>query len=284
MPYTITIPASWDRSLEEMAQLLLKPRQLLGELEDRHSWLPSTSSLAAADIADSDLPEGYGRRPLENASTYLFIGAHHLGGIAAAFREREVLFVPQALGRVAFEHAIRAVLAVDPNLTARQRVARAILDDVISAYFARLAVKELADGDRSGAPFKQADDKWKVTKEAAVKVGEVDWSGSPSGWNIAGISQLGFGPDGAAAKEWRRLRGSVPGAGFYAALSLYTHPQSLAEELDGSGLRADPRFIARCAMNALVCSIDALRALCDYLGWDPPELEELSAATTALSP
>lgn len=87
------------------------------------------------------------------------------------------------------------------------------------------------------------------------------------------------------------MRGDVPATGFYSTLSLYTHPQSLPEELaideaDGSlALSTDLEFVAKCSMNALVCWVNGARVLCcDYHGWEVPELDELAGAAAALNP
>lgn len=197
-------------------------------IEDRHGWLPKAGSRADVDLADDEVPEALKRRPLENGSTYLRVGSDHLAGIAALYRGDELLFAPVALCRVAFEHVIRAALAIDPRLTPRRRAASAVLDDVVSAYYSRLAVKELVGGDRSNASFRCADQRWRKTKEVASDAFDVAWEGvAPRDWTVDGLKYVDVL---TAPEEWRNLRGDAPATGFYAALSLYTHPQSLPEE------------------------------------------------------
>lgn len=271
-----------------MSAVLVRPRELLGLLEDRHGWLPEPGSRADTDLTDDQTPDVLKRRPLENGSTYLRVGSDHLAGVAALYRGEELLFAPAALCRVAFEHVVRAVLAVDPRLTPRQRAARAVLDDVVSAYFTRLAVKELVGGDRSKQSFRTADEKWQKTKEVAAGVFEVAWEGvPPRDWTVDGLTYVDVL---TAPQEWRALRGEVPAAGFYAALSLYTHPQSLPEEVgfvEDTGVWAfttDLDFLAKCSMNTVTCWVDGTRALCcEYLGWDVPELDELARTAAELN-
>ena len=227
MPYSLTVPPSWKPALEEMAELLGQPRRLLGEVEDRFRWIPAEGSLAESDLGTTMELRG---RPRENASMYLRVGSDHLAGVAALFRATELLFSPAALCRVTFEHVVRAVLALDPGVTAEERIARAVLDDVVSAYFSRLAVKELVEGDKQTAAFRQADARWRAIKEAAEASFAASWAGNaPYDWEVGGHRYLRI--DAPAVEEWRRLRAAVPAVGFYAALSLYTHPQSLPEEL-----------------------------------------------------
>lgn len=287
MPYSLTVPPSWKPALEEMAELLGQPRRLLGEVEDRFRWIPAEGSLAESDLGTTMELRG---RPRENASMYLRVGSDHLAGVAALFRATELLFSPAALCRVTFEHVVRAVLALDPGVTAEERIARAVLDDVVSAYFSRLAVKELVEGDKQTAAFRQADSRWRAIKKAAEASFAASWAGNaPYDWEVGGHRYLRI--DEPAVEEWRRLRAAVPAVGFYAALSLYTHPQSLPEELhtdEGTKapvLTTDLDFVATCAMNALVCWIDGARVLCcEYHGWEVPELDEIAAAARLYPP
>ena len=133
----------------------------------------------------ADVNEYLIKQPRAIASLYLRDGSEHLAGIAALLSEREVFVTPGALARAGLEHGVRAVRVLDERVEARQRSARAMLDDLASAYHSRLAVSHL--GGKGTPSFASVDQRWDWLREVARRsFSGVDLANDPFKWAIEG--------------------------------------------------------------------------------------------------
>lgn len=114
----MNVPPHDAVALDEMAAVLLQPRELFLQVSKaHHPWKPAADSQAARDLAKTIFPEEVNsyllHYPRSVASMYVRFSADYLAGIAALFQAREVMVAPIGLARSAYEHAIRAVVILD---------------------------------------------------------------------------------------------------------------------------------------------------------------------------
>jgi hypothetical protein len=291
MPFLSEVPPPIAAALDEIASLLEQARELLIEIAESRRWEPAVGSQAEADFATAIFPDDVNehllKQPRAISSLYLRDGSEHLAGIAALFRAREVFVAPNALARVALEHGVRAVLVLDERATARQRSARAMLDDLASAYHSRLTVSHL--GARTTPSFQEVDRRWSWLRTTARKsFSEVNLADDPFRWSIDGERYLRITDAVEAWCEWRS--DSLPGEGVYDALSLYTHPQTFAAREE---VAADPKSgelrletklstLTRVAIGALATWVDGMSLLCQYHGWHIWELDGFADVAAGL--
>jgi hypothetical protein len=195
---------------------------------------------------------------------------------------------PGALARAALEHGVRAFLGLDPRLHVRQRCAQAMLDDLVSANFSKVAVGHLwAKGTAAHATTKERLEKFRVVAETCFA--DVILNDDPFKWSIEGRPYLRIT---AAVDEWGKWRADpIPGEGIYDALSLYPHPQTLAareeiaidEETGNLQMETDVGTLKRITSAALAAWADGMMLLVTYHGWDVPEMNDLFEMSAVLN-
>ena len=291
MPFSRTFDPAAAMLLDEYAELLMRPREVAVLVADRFAGAPLPGSEASVDLAEKLFDERYNEslvsRPRGNAAVYLTGGANHLAGLATVLRQRELWFAPGLLARAAVEHGARAVVALDPRVELRTRVAFAVLDDALSAHFSKLAVSGLAG--KQTPEYKATEARWNTIRRVAAECFDsVSFEGRPPQWNIEGHVQLGFTEVVESWCNWRD--DELPGRGIYAALSLYAHPQtSVAQEqvklepVTGGSLITDTVLLRRFASVALAAWYDGMTLLSSYHGWEVEELDALGQGAALLN-
>lgn len=290
MTFTREIDPVAEASLDAIADLLVRPRDVGVLIANRFDWVPAPASQAATDFAEVFFPTKYNESlltlPRANASLYLTDASHHLAGLGALYKGREIWTAPGNLARAAVEHGVRAVITLDPRVDLRVRVARAMLDDVISGHFSHQAVSGLAG--KKSAQYVATKAKLAALKQEATECfSPVSFVDDPTKWSIEGERQLRFAE---AVDEWCEWRSDeVPGRGTYDALSLYSHPQTFAaheqasiEPSPGGSLRTDVVKLKRLASAGLAAWYDGMGLLTSYHGWEVAELDALERDAAAV--
>lgn len=148
MAYWQSTPTDVSDRLVELASLFIGCREAFHETSDRFHWIPAPDSPAAQAAAELPSPDPViadangetGHRLIaEVVHTYLLTASGHLGGLASLYASSEVFFSPPALIRAIIENCAHAVwmLGDDPNEPSEDRLARAYLEELLSAEEAR---------------------------------------------------------------------------------------------------------------------------------------------------
>lgn len=292
MPFERKISEGAGVLLDQMGALLQRPREIAILIAGRHHFEPASGSQAEVDLAEMVFPEKYNKallhQPRSTASLYLRSGSDHLAGLGALFREREIFMAPGALARAGLEHAVRAVRLLDNRVGARQRSARAVLDNLVSANFSKLAVSHL--GGKVTPSFATAKERFENIRSVAEECfNEVDLASDPFKWSVEGERYLRITE---AVDEWGKSRNDgIPAEGIYDALSLYPHPQTFVAreevQLDPESgdlhMETDIDTLRRISSAALAAWFDAIMVFITYHRWTVPEMEELMDAAAVLN-
>jgi hypothetical protein len=146
--YRQTTSPSFDEEFERLSHVCAACRDAFFATCDNFHWHPGEASQAANDAhhlpsPDRAIPTPQGetghRRVAETLQTFLMVASHHLGGLAALFDRAEVLFSPSMLVRAVVENCshitwlLHEDLDIDPAVAAEKRLARAYLEDLLSA-------------------------------------------------------------------------------------------------------------------------------------------------------
>ena len=275
-----------------MGDLLQRPREIVILVAERHRFHPAPGSQAEADFAERLFPDEFNEtllhQPRSTASLYLRVGSDHLAGLGALFRQREIFMAPGALARAALEHAVRAVLLLDNGVMARQRSARAVLDDLVSANFSKIAVSHLGGkGTPSYATTNTRFDEMRSIAERCFN--DVHLADDPFKWSVEGERYLRITD---AVQAWGKSRNDgIPGEGIYDALSLYPHPQTFAarEEVvldaETGDLRMETHLdmLKKVASASLAAWLDAMMVFITYHRWDVSEMDAFMDAAVILN-
>jgi hypothetical protein len=271
--------------LDAIADLLLRPRELLADAVDAHDSKPSSGSVAAGDAASEEFDyanlNAIQTAPNSVASLLIRVASDYISGLGALFRAREITGVPAGVTRGALEHGVRAMMLLDPTVDLRARLARTLLHDLASARFAKATLVQLGlENESEGV---DAIERCNGAHERLLAVfPDAKLKGRSDAWEAGGERFLSFT---AATRKWCELRGdNTPGAGVYSALSLGTHPQTFLGNLelaaDENGvpvLRSTPDLLRRYAGAAIAPWVDATRLMLSYNGWDESELDAFLA-------
>jgi hypothetical protein len=294
MPYEVVVGDNMATSLDEIAALLPRLRDLLIDVPARYGgWVPKEDSRVSRDLAtrlvDDDLMN---KMLLDHSRTlgslYARVGADYLAGMAALFREREAVFAPGALARAAFECGTQGVAILDQRLDVETRAARALLHEIVSAYRMRDAHRKLSG--KSDESYLIVDHRWKELKKRALEsfphgTSFADDSGK---WTVGGERYLSPSEAADYWAEWRSDIASDESASLartmYDLLCLHSHPQSFASRpeatWDADGLNpklsTDLDIVARIVSWSHAPVFDAVNLLFGYHGWAAPELEALA--------
>jgi hypothetical protein len=133
-----------SQRFREIAEALLACRNVLRTLLTESKGRITRPSASAADLdafasRDPPVPEPWPMAVLKTTTMYLYGASEHLGALAALYTSEEVLLSPLVLARCAVEHAAYARWIIgDPNESADDRLARALLDEIHSAMTAEV--------------------------------------------------------------------------------------------------------------------------------------------------
>lgn len=292
MPDKTRVTDATAEVLDAMADVLILPRRALIAVAEDTGWHPVDGSQAQGDLSSAEFPADVNVSLLEMprviASLFLRSGADHLAGIGALFRARECFSAPGALARAAFEHGTRAWWVLDPQLSARQRSARAVLEDLASADYSMKAVSGLVGKDND--QYRTLRGRREAIRTAAQQgFASCSFKDDPTKWTIEGQK---YPRIAEVVEEWGSRRDeAVPGRGIYDHLSHFPHPQGLAGRQDvflsesdpsGTALVVEPSHLARIASASIAAWFDGAILLCSYHGFDHPAMQELENATELL--
>lgn len=142
------ISPEFTTRLGELSRLFLASRDAFHQTANYYHWSPAPGSPAAQDAAGLPSPDPLvaqlrgetGHRLIaEVVQTFLLTASGHLGGIASLYASGEILFSPPLLIRAVIENCAHAVwvLGDDPDESAENRLARAYLEELLSAEEAK---------------------------------------------------------------------------------------------------------------------------------------------------
>lgn len=294
-------PADVDERLVELAHLFLASRDAFFETADRFQWTPASGSVAeraASELVSPDpaitKPRGEtGHRLVaEVVQTYLLTATGHLGGLASLYATGEVLFPPPALIRATIENCAHAmwVLGEDPDEPAENRLARAYLEEHLSAIEAKKNAGRMRD--KTHPSHVRANEYYRVLRS------EILTRFPTSTRESLGMSTLNeqvlLSPE--ATVTWmyavtERLGGTIgdrAASGIYGFLSNMTHPtlypaRQRREWIDDpeaghrvAYLRVDIGSRESEARAALAAFYNALTYVTDYFGWPNEVMDDLT--------
>lgn len=130
--------------LEELSEVFLECRSTFHRMQDRYQWAPAPGSPAAAAATALPSPDPRvcapsgetGHRLIaEVVQVYLLTATSHLGALASLYRSQEIISSTPLLVRAIIENCAHAlwVLGGDPDEPAENRLARAYLEELLSA-------------------------------------------------------------------------------------------------------------------------------------------------------
>ncbi len=231
-----TPPEVADR-LVEIAGLFLACREAFYDTAARYHWTPEPGSGAETDAAHLPSPDPAVTNPrgetghrliAEVVQTYLLTASGHLGGLASLYASGEVIFPTPALIRSVIENCAHAVwvLGEDPHEPSEHRLARAYLEELVSAEEAkknagRMRAKTHPTHVRANAYYKAL--KSEILQRFPEATPEILGARSLNGQTL---------PNLEAAVEWmyeltKAFGGTIDGrtgTGVYGFLSNMTHP------------------------------------------------------------
>lgn len=302
MAYWQDTPPNFDARLVEIAELFVKCREALHELSNRYHWTPAPGSPAAQDALalpspDPRVAEPHGesghRLIAEVVQTFLLTASGHLGALAGLYTNNEVLFSPPLLIRAVIENCAHAlwVLGDDPDEPCENRLARAYLEELLSAEEARKNAGRMRT--KTHPSYTHADAAYKTLKRQIL----TRFPGSSKqelGERTLNAQSL---PNLEAAVLWmyeltQRHGGTIginTASGIYGFLSNMTHPtlytarqrrvwtRDPANHHLVAHLRIDIGSIEAEARAALAAFYNALTYATSYYGWLTMVTDDLEA-------
>lgn len=309
MSYWQEAPPEFGERLIELSALFLKCRDTFHEISDRYRWAPEPGSPAAEDAAELPSPDPQVLEPhgetghrmiAEVVHTFLLTSSGHLGALASLYASHEVLFSPPLLIRAVIENCAHAlwVLGDDPDESSANRLARAYLEELLSAEEARKNAGRTRT--KTHASYKRFDGEYKALK-AQILARFPSTTRSDLGERVLSGQQL---PNLEAAVIWMyeltlRAGGTIDGkaaSGIYGLLSNMTHPtlyparqRRVWSEDPGDGYRLanmsiDIGSVEAEARAALAAFYNALSYTTSYFGWPTAVLEALEATIAETIP
>ena len=295
--------------LIELSALFLKCRDAFHEISDRYRWTPEPGSPAAEDAAKLPSPDpqvvephgetGY-RLIAEVVQTFLLTSSGHLGALASLYASQEILFSPPLLIRAVIENCAHAlwVLGDDPDEAADNRLARAYLEELVSAEEARKNAGRMRT--KTHPSYVRFDTEYKAIKRQILA-------------RFPGATPTDLGkrelngqhlPNLEAAVIWMyeltlRAGGTIDGeaaSGIYGLLSNFTHPTLyparerriwVTDPADGyrvANLSIEYGTVEAEARAPLAAFYNALTYTTSYFGWPTTILEELEVTIAETIP
>jgi hypothetical protein len=303
-------PADVNERLVELAHLFVDCRAAFFDTADQFHWTPEPGSAAAHAAAVLPSPDPTIREPrgetghrlvAEVVQTYLLTASGHLGGLASLYASGEVFFPPAALVRAVIENCAHAmwVIGSDPTEEPEARLARAYLEELLSAVEAKKNAGRL--GDKRGQIHVRADEDYRALRGQIL-------ARFPGSTKAELGEQILLGerlPNPEACVTWMYAlleegAGSTVGdraaLGIYGFLSNMTHPtlypaRQLREWTDDPAtghrtafMRLDLGFLERQASAAVVAFYNALSFTTSYFGWSMAVHNDLTGRIEAKMP
>jgi hypothetical protein len=244
-------PADVNERLVELAHLFVDCRASFFDTADQFHWIPEPGSAAARAAADLPSPDPEVDEPrgetghrliAEVVQTYLLTASGHLGGLASLYASGEVFFPPAALVRAVIENCAHAmwVIGSDPTENPEARLARAYLEELLSAEEAKKNAGRL--GDKAGPIHVQANEDYQALKRQILD----RFTGSTKA-ELGDLMLLGQRlPNPEACVTWMyallgRGAGSTVGdraaLGIYGFLSNMTHLSRASRNCPGAVMK-----------------------------------------------
>ncbi|MFE5876478.1 hypothetical protein ACFQ6H_14545 [Rhodococcus sp. NPDC056506] len=291
--------------LNELASGLTASRDAFYRLAEEHKWVPIPGSAAEADAHALN-----GRTPTaveegrlaefqlisEAVATFLELGVHNCGALAALLQAGEVYGPPYGALRSVIEDCAYTLWILDPELSAADRLARAYVHNLRSAEDANIAASRL--GERTLA-------KPRKTALTSIRADAVEAFPSTTKEEIERKVVAGHAyPEKLVEfteKLFKLAEDSASGTmsqrqanGLYAYLSNGTHPtlyvlrdmRELYEEggATRSKLVMDIAFLEKFTRLATIGLLFTLESVCNYFGWPTSDVDGLAKAITDAFP
>lgn len=300
--------AFWQHSPEdvvsrlvEIADLFVASRDAFFETADRFHWTPAQGSAAARAAVELPSPDPAVAEPrgetghrliAEVVQIYLLTASGHLGGLGSLYASCEVIFPTPALIRSTIENCAHAmwVLGKESDLSSENRLARAYLEELVSAEEAKKNAGRMRA--KTQPSYQLAEQHYTALKDEIIA-------------RFPGTTRENLGkrslngqtlPNLEAAVSWMYeltqsyggTIGSRAGIGIYGLLSNMTHPtlypaRQMREWTDDpvtghqvAHLRVDLGFAEKAATAALATFYNALNYTTSYFGWPTAVIDELT--------
>lgn len=291
-----------DDRLVELANLFIACREAYNETSERFHWNPepgSPAAQAAVALLPPDLEFSASRGESGHqliagvVKTYLLTASGHLGGLASLYTSGETQFSPPILVRAIIENCARAlwVLGDDPDEPSEYRLARAYLEELLSAEEAKKNAGRMHS--KTGSSYMLADSKYRMIKRQIFTQFPQTNAKELGDWILNGQALLR--PENsvvwmyALTKRHGGVIGERAASGIYGYLSNWTHPtlyvvRQRSNLVDGPAVdhRVDPQdgdvdSVANAAMAALAAFYNALNYTTSYFGWHSAVVDDLTA-------
>ncbi|PZE66842.1 hypothetical protein DEJ27_13225 [Curtobacterium sp. MCPF17_018] len=302
MAYWQEVSPDFQARLEELSGLFRSCRDSFQELSDRYHWTPAEGSPASDDALTLPSPDPKihslrgetGHRMIaEVIHSFLVVASGHLGGLAALFASAEVMFSPPVLIRAVIENCAHAVwvLGNDPDEDVDQRLARAYLEELLSAEEEKKNAGRMLT--KVHPTFIRAEADYKALKAEILA-------------RFPGVTKADLGDRSLLGQKLPKLEdavvwmyvltkesggaiGSDQATGIYGFLSNMTHPTLYSERdkrlwevepVSGNrvaNLRIGIDFLENEARAALAAFYNALTYVNSYFGWPEDVLKDLEA-------
>ena len=307
--YLQVVDLDTQARLDELSDLFRSCRDSLHELSDSYHWKPASGSPASEDALALPSPDPRIRDPrgktghrmiADIVHSFLVMASGHLGGLAGLFSSAEVMLSPPILIRAVIENCAHAVwvLGDDPEEPADHRLARAYLEELLSAEEEKKNAGRMLT--KVHPTFMRAEADYKALKAEILA-------------RFAGATKADLGDKSLLNQELPRLEdavvwmyaltkksggtiGSEEAMGIYGFLSNMTHPTLYSardkrlwgvEPFSGNRvaeLRIEIDFLEKAARAALAAFYNALTYVNSYFGWPEDLLNDLEARIHAVIP
>ncbi|RYF59886.1 MAG: hypothetical protein EOO27_07830 [Comamonadaceae bacterium] len=292
-------PSDSDR-LNELASALTAGRDAYYRIAEEHNWVPAPGSPAEADantlngrtptaVAEGRLAEF--RLISEAVATFLELGVHHCGALAALFQAGEVYGPPYGALRSVIEDCAYTLWMIgEPGDSASDRLARAYVHNLFSAESAKAVQGQFAPKNTDAfvgrtEAFKNirkdAAEAFPNTSEDNINLRVVDGQRYPKPLENFTIALFKMVEDHAGGTMTKRQS-----EGLYNYLSNGTHPTLyvLREMRRSSKLVVDIAFLESVTRLATVSLLFTLESVCNYFGWPTSDVDDFAKAITHAFP
>lgn len=267
------VPKAFETRLDQIAVLLEDARRVRHTFDDLDNI--SQNSRAADEIhwvTTSFGTDELAMRLHRLVQVWEISAAEHLAGIAALCRAREVILAPIPLARSALEYCNRIVWILDNRgeVTAEKRLARALLEELLSAEEMCKAASHLGGKESESHQLARTERAEVRALATSIDSGAVV-KGSPKECRVCGEHLVS--PTESAVSFGEKWGDPMLSEGVYDALSAYPHPTLLAldlyEVVEGKPcLTTDQETVEKFVSHALIPYYQALRHHMAYNGWE----------------
>jgi len=296
-------PGDVDDRLADLAHLFSSCREAFYLTGEHFRWEPGVGSVAeraarklpSPDPAiDSPVGESGHRLIADVVQTHLLTASGHLGGLSCLYVSGEVAFSPPALIRAIMENCARAmwVLGEDPDESAENRLARAYLEESVSAGHEKTNAGLMRG--KTHTSYVEAKKHYDALRAEIVARFPGTDAAELEARTLAG--QKWDGPELTVKQMYaviERMGGRLSanaGRGVYGDLSSMTHPtlypvrkRRASSDDTGAGpvvahMAVDIPARENEARMALAAFYICLTYVTDYFGWSDAVLDDLTEA------